>query len=377
MLVRVSARVRIPTSDSLERTVRVYLKSLQYCIDAAWTQKVTQRVKLQRLVYGKLRSFGLPAQLAIACISQACGMVKKAKSKPLLKRVSVRYNFPRSASLSDDVLSLLTIDGRKKFSYKIPDCYKEYFSWGIPRESLLRIDKKGRAYFIFVFQREVAERTTQGILGIDLGIHHLAVTSKARFYGSALMKQCKRKFSYLRSRLQAKGTRPARRLLKKVAGREQRFMTWNNHSISKNIVEGFAGRRIVMEDLRGIRKQRRGKKMNYWISNWSFSQLQRFIEYKAARKGILVQYVRPQYTSQLCHRCGTRGERNKYEFTCHACHLHKYNADLNASKNLAHPKLDERQAAINQPYSRNDEAKGILTQLRQEFTANTTHFSAW
>jgi len=97
--------------------------------------------------------------------------------------------------------------------------------------------------------------------------------------------------------------------------------------------------------------------MNYWISNWSFFQLQSFIEYKAIQKGITVDRVKPNYTSQICHRCGQLGTRFKGCFSCH-CGLNNFNSDLNASRNLAHPMLVERQAAVTQPYSLCDEHKG-------------------
>ena len=96
--------------------------------------------------------------------------------------------------------------------------------------------------------------------------------------------------------------------------------------------------------------------MNYWISNWSFFQLQSFIQYKAERKGIRFIRVNPHYTSQICHKCGRLGSRSSGCFSCH-CGLSLFNADLNAARNLAHPMLVERQAAVNQPIVSNDEAK--------------------
>jgi putative transposase len=160
----------------------------------------------------------------------------------------------------------------------------------------------------------------------------------------------------LRGRLQAKGTRSSKRHLRMLSGEETRYMAWVNHNISKSIVSGFDGCKIVMENLKGIRKKYRGKIMNYWISNWSFFQLQNFIEYKAIRKGIIVDRVKPEYTSQLCHRCGNIGFRIHGGFSCN-CGLHDYSADLNASKNLAHPMLGVRQAAVNQPILTCDDAK--------------------
>ena len=108
--------------------------------------------------------------------------------------------------------------------------------------------------------------------------------------------------------------------------------------------------------------------MNYWISNWSFYQLQSFIQYKAERKGIVVDRVKPNYTSQICHKCGQLGSRSKGCFSCH-CGLSNFNSDLNASRNLAHPKLGERQAIVTSPYNSSVDVEGnsqvaIETELR-------------
>jgi transposase len=113
-----------------------------------------------------------------------------------------------------------------------------------------------------------------------------------------------------------------------------------------------------MEDLKGIRKQNRGRKINYWISNWSFYQLQSFIQYKAIKKGIDVVRIKPNYTSQICHRCGQLGTRSKGCFCCSHCGLSDFNADLNAGRNLAHPMLVERQAIVTSPHDSGCEAEG-------------------
>jgi len=96
--------------------------------------------------------------------------------------------------------------------------------------------------------------------------------------------------------------------------------------------------------------------MNYWISNWSFSQLQSFIQYKAERLGIEVIRVKPNYTSQICSKCGILGSRSGSSFVCH-CGF-SLNADLNASRNLSHPMLGERQALVTVPYNQGREAEG-------------------
>ncbi|MBI4450995.1 IS200/IS605 family element transposase accessory protein TnpB, partial [Candidatus Woesearchaeota archaeon] len=204
---------------------------------------------------------------------------------------------------------------------------------------------------------------TSSCLGIDLGIRSLAVTSDSRFFHSPQVKIIKRKFKFLRSKLQAKGTRASKRLLRKISGRETRYMTWVNHNVSKTIVKSCTKDSIVLEDLKGIRKQRRGRVLNWWISNWSFNQLQSFIEYKAKRQGIQVLRVKAYYTSQLCHKCGTIGARLAGSFTCHSCGFVRFSADLNAARNLAHPMLVERQAVVNRPHLTCVDANAVLGSL--------------
>ncbi len=373
MIGRAVAKVKIAATNEVVATVKAYGKALQFCVDQAWSRRIRNNVKLHRFVYKRLRQ-ALPAQLAVACIKQACGIVKKAKSKPIIGKASVSYNFPRSASLKGNVLALRLLKGRQEFGVKVPACYAEYFkSWKLA-ESLLRIDRKGKCFFLFGFSKEVDaidSVSQKRVLGVDLGVNNLAVTSDGRFFHSARVKLVKRKFKHLRSVLQAKGTRSAKLLLRKLSGREQRFMAWVNHNISKQIVSSFDGNKIVMENLKGIRGRWLGRRMNYWISNWSFFQLQGFIQYKAERRGVEVVRVGPAFTSKLCHKCGLLGTRFQGCFSCSHCGLSSYSADLNAARNLAHPMLVERQAAVNQPNVSGCEAQApIVGELKAELRGN-------
>ncbi len=370
MRIRATAKIKIEPRQEIIDTIIIYKKGLQFCIDKAWKLKIRNNVKLHPFVYTDLRTIGLPSQLAIACIKQACGMVKKAKTKPIVKFCSIRYNPPRSFSFKNNILSISTIKGRIKVPFNIPDCYKDYFNWKVD-ESLLRIDSKGRCFFLFTFSQENHAQSSDShrVLGVDLGMNNLAVTSDRQFFHSSKVKQIKRKFKFLRSKLQAKGTRSSRRLLKKLSGKEKRFMAKVNHEISKEIVSKFNGNKIVMENLRGIRKTSRGKRMNYWISNWSFFQLQNFIQYKAERNGIEIIKVKPNYTSRICSRCGQLGSRSSCLFSCSHCN-YSLDADLNASLNLASPMLEKRQAAVNQPNVSNSEAETSHDGLKLSLETN-------
>jgi len=147
MEVNITAKVRISQTPEVIRTIKWYTRCLQTCINVAWRKKIKNNFELHHLVYKRIRKH-LPSQLAISCIKQACGIVKKAKSKPIIKRSSPRFNFPRNARLKGDILVLRLLKTRQEFKLNIPQCYKEYFKWKV-KESLLRIDKKGRCFFLF------------------------------------------------------------------------------------------------------------------------------------------------------------------------------------------------------------------------------------
>ncbi|WP_436926221.1 RNA-guided endonuclease TnpB family protein [Halosimplex amylolyticum] len=96
---------------------------------------------------------------------------------------------------------------------------------------------------------------------------------------------------------------------------------------------------IVMEDLAYIRESLDyGKYMNRRLHSWAFARLQDRIEDKARDAGIPVRYVHPQYTSKTCHACQHIGYRpQQAEFECKnlECHVSTFQADINASANIA------------------------------------------
>ena len=370
MEARATAKIKINATTEIIKTLNIYSKGLQFCINVAWDKHIRNNIKLHPFVYKHLRDIGLQSQLAISCIKQACGMVKKAKSKPTINRVSMRYNFPRSASFKNNVLSLATVNGRVKIPFTIPDCYKEYFDWDV-KESLLKIDKKGRCFFLFTFAKDVHSDSScfqNRVLGVDIGINHLAVTSNNQFFGKQV-KPLRIKRDRLVSQLQAKGTKSAKRKLKSFGNRWTRFIAWQNHNISKQIVDSVeAGTTIVLEDISNIRKTAR---YNKWVHKWAFRQLQSFIEYKAIRKGCRVVYINPAYTSKECSVCHNHTVRHSGFVCCSHCGF-SLNSDLGASRNIAQRYIRNMcSVAVTQPYSVCDDSKAIQFGTADEHNAKS------
>lgn len=105
-----------------------------------------------------------------------------------------------------------------------------------------------------------------------------------------------------------------------MENKEQRWMTDQNHKVSHQIVNHAVKHGVSMiklERLKNIRKTARTSRKNAKnLHNWSFYQLQNFIQYKANIVGIRVVEVDPAYTSQTCPN---RGERNKAEDRTYRC----------------------------------------------------------
>jgi hypothetical protein len=77
MRIRTTAKIRIEPRKEIIRTIAVYKKGLQLCVNKGWKLGISNNIQLHPFVYLRLRKT-LPAQLSIACIKQACGMIKKA-----------------------------------------------------------------------------------------------------------------------------------------------------------------------------------------------------------------------------------------------------------------------------------------------------------
>jgi len=339
MKVVTTAKVKLADfSQVLDDTMRVYSKAVQFCVDTAWEHKIKHKTPLHAHCYYKLRErFKLHSQLCCNAISQALEMVKNARSKPQVsEELSIRYNFPRCASVRHEwtILSLVTIEGRVKFNITIPPIFEKYLDWKVCESTLIK-DYKGRFFFCFTFSKEVDIQPSSShnckIVGVDLGVNTLAVTSETDFFGN--VKQQRIRLERLVAELQSKGTRAAKRKLQRASGAWKRFMTWVNHNVSKRIVEKMSeGDVLVMEDLTHIRKT---AKYNRWVHKWTFRELQMFLEYKATLKGVRVAYVRPHYTSKECNRCHSRNtSRHGGFFECRTCG-HTLNSDLNGARNIA------------------------------------------
>jgi IS605 OrfB family transposase len=333
----------VPTEEqrhALLETMHTFNEAANYVASIAFAEKSADKFGLQKLVYGELRAtYKLPAQLAIRCISKASEAYKREKSiKPTFRAEGAIVYDPRVMAFKGiDTVSLLTLAGRVLVPFRF-GAYQEARMGAIKGQADL-IYRKGQFYLAVTLDvPEPTPDTPDGTLGIDLGMVNLATDSEGETFSGEAVERNRKRHHTLRQRLQKRGTKSAKRHLKKLSGREARFKRNTNHVISKRIVQKAKanGQAIAIEELRHIRSRtdstvRRSQRNRH--TSWAFGQLRQFLSYKAALAGVSLHTVDPAYTSRTCSQCGHCAKANRKSqavFHCQACG-YTDNADRNAA----------------------------------------------
>jgi len=279
----------------------------------------------------------LPAQHVINAIAKVSAVYTRDSNKwhRFKPHSSLRYD-AKSMTLSPDCQTVslaICPKGRVTGQLQMSARMRKQLQQGELGSAEL-VYRKGNFYLHISITVPAPEVTQpQSSLGVDLGFNRVAVTSDNKFHTSKNIRHRKSGYKRTRRSLQANGSKSAKRALKRVSGRERRFVADTNHCVSKQIVAiaKANNQRIVLEDLNGIRETGKAK----CVHEWSFAQLQWMIRYKAAREGVEVVYIDPRYTSQTCSRCLHLGVRpNQSSFQCRDCG-YQINADLNGAKSVA------------------------------------------
>ena len=234
-------------------------------------------------------------------------------------------------------ISVNTLDKRVKLRYHIPENFREFFdgTWSLGTAKLVALNGQ---WYLHIPATKVVEETfnvskPSHVVGIDRGLRFLATVydekGKCRFVNGRDILNKRDTFNKVRAELQARGTKSAKRKLKSISGRENRWMSDVNHRISKTLVDRYGSDTFfVLEDLRGVSFDEKNlsqctKAGRNQERSWSFYQLEQFISYKAAAVGSKVIKVAPDYTSQRCPKCGRIHKPNRHhenhEYVCDAC----------------------------------------------------------
>jgi len=336
-----------PTTEqatALLDTMHTFNAACDYIAEQAYAAKVANKFELQKMCYGTLRAvYKLPAQLAIRAISKTTDTYKRDKSiQPTFKPEGAIVYDERVMSFKGlTTVSLLTLSGRVLVPFRIGG-YQESRLDQIKGQADL-LYRKGVFYLAVTLDIPTPEpQETTDTLSVDLGIIQLATDSTGESFSGQAVEKNRQRHQALRQRLQQRGTKSAKRHLKKLSGKQARFQKNTNHVISKRIVQKAKqqNKSIAIEELRHIRQRtdstvRRSQRNRQ--SNWSFWQLRSFLSYKAALAGIPLHLVDPRNTSRTCSVCGHCAKANRKSQACFVCQScgQRMNADINAAINIA------------------------------------------
>ncbi len=340
----VTAKIQISAASDdkglLDETMSVYTDACNYVSDYVFHTHDLKQFSLNKVLYATLREkFRLKSQMTQSVVKTVIARYRtilenqKEWIKPFFKKAQYDLVWNRDYSLTQNCFSVNTLKGRVKLPYFARGMSK-YFDSTIYKFGTAKLVKKQGKYFLHIPVTYDVEESNLcdicNVVGVDRGINFVVATynskHKSGFVSGKAIKQKRAHYSKLRKELQMCQTASARRRIKAIGQRENRWMQDINHQVSKALVENNPKHTLfVLEDLSGVRNatERVRTKDCYVSVSWSFYDLEQKLIYKAKQKQSSVIKVDPRYTSQCCPVCGhmEKANRNKkmHLFCCKNC----------------------------------------------------------
>ena len=356
--ITITAKIQISaTADDkvlLNKTMSVYSDACNYVSDYVFQTHNLKQFSLNKALYTELRErFGLKSQMAQSVFKTVIAKYKTVLEneskwiKPSFKKPQYDLVWNRDYSLTQNYFSVNTLNRRVKLPY-FAEGMSKYFDHTIYKFGTAKLVNKHGKYFLHIpVTYNIEESDISDIcnvVGIDRGINFVVATydskHKSGFVSGKAIKQKRANYSKLRKELQMRQTPSARRRMKAIGSRENRWMQDVNHCVSKALVKNNPKHTLfVLEDLSGVRNatERVKTKGRYVSVSWAFYDLEQKLMYKAKQNQSTVIKVNPAYTSQCCPGCGhiEKANRNKkiHLFSCKNCG-YKSNDDRIGAMNL-------------------------------------------
>lgn len=353
--MKLTAKIKLqPTpeqADALRRTLTQANAACDYISQVAWQERTFKQFAIHSKVYRVVKEqFGLSAQMTVRAIAKVADSYKldKATCRTFKPTGGIAYD-SRILRYKPASVSIWTVDGRFEIPFTCGDRQRAQLANQKGESDLLLIDGEFYLYATCEVTEDAPYQASE-YLGCDLGIKNILTDSTGETYAGNHLNSLRKRHAKLRARLQSKGTKSARRLLKKRRRKEKRMANHVNHVIAKRVVKKAKRHSmgIALEELTGIRQRvtvRKGQRRQHHA--WAFHDLRQKIEYKARLAGVPVVCVDPRYTSKACQVCGCVDKKNRPNqetFLCVSCGFSAH-ADKNAAINIG------RRASVNTPYA--------------------------
>lgn len=241
------------------------------------------------------------------------------------------FTYPQSGfSMKGNILTLskigdVRVQRHRKIKGKIKTC--------------TIIHKNGHFYVSFSCEIEKVTPSTapKKIIGVDLGIQHLAITSDGEFFENPKhLREKEQKLKRLQRSVSRKKRgsnrrRKAVRLLAKLHEHIANKRRDTAHKVSRKLVNEYD--LIVFEDL-NVQRMVKNHRLAKSISDSAWRNLIELTTYKAENAGKEVILVNPYNTTQMCSACGeiVKKELKDRVHICDCGYIE--DRDINAAKNI-------------------------------------------
>lgn len=350
-------------SALLEETARQFTVAFNLVCLAGWRAGEKNGVRLHHATYreSKQAAPGLVSDLHIQARVKATEAVKSALTRvkqgrttscPRAVACPPRYNLHTyQLDWAAGAVQLSTTGGRQFIPFRVHAQAARFAGHPVSTADLIRT-QHGWYLHVVVSLPAPEIAPSDAVVGCDLGLTRPAVTSDHRFHGQRRWRELEARNFRLRRALQKKGTKSAKRHLRRLVGQTARRRRDHDHVVSRHVINGLEpGSTLAVENLTDIRSRVRARKANGGqrrLHAWSFASLRAMLAYKAEERGIRVEGVDPRHTSQTCSRCAFQSRYNRRSqsaFQCRSCG-YQLNADLNGSRNIANKLLASRATCV-------------------------------
>ena len=199
-------------------------------------------------------------------------------------------------------------------------------------------------YFVSVCCTEVnipQYSPTGAVVGIDLGIKEFAITSDdIHIENPKFLRKSEKKLAKLQRQLSRKqiGSNNRNKTRIKVARQHEKVSNQRKDFLQKTSTELIKDYDVICLETLKVKNMVKNHKLAKSISDVSWSEFVRQLQYKADWYGKVIQKIDTYYaSSQLCSVCGYKNTETKdlsvREWECPECHT-IHDRDLNASNNI-------------------------------------------
>jgi len=206
-------------AEEIEDTLKAFADACNW-INQTVPPKIVNHVRIHGIVYHDVRAkFGLSANLAVRAINRVAGNRKTAiqngSKVKSFKPASIDYDARIFAYReADEEVSVTLLRSRQRIKLVLGSHQRDLLGGSMPTSATLC--KKGFEYYIHIqVKSEAPEQIhVDTVLGVDLGITDIAVTSEGQKFGGKTIKLIKNHYASMRAILQqkaVKGTRSSRR----------------------------------------------------------------------------------------------------------------------------------------------------------------------